>query len=466
MIENGEILWVHSESNDPCLASIDETLNVGRVRQLVRVLCERVRSQVGTQSVIGIDCSDDVDTALMILALMRSNVDCVLTCRGVPLPALGTWTPVNVGFGQGRVFECRGSLWPANRGTTLPRSADSLVMIPTGGTTEDRRYAMHTWRSAMGGALRSTESVRENHQPGSGRLRFASLLSPSSIGWLSILFQAGLLGEVLCLGGQSSMGSLQLLQPTNLGASAHTVRTLERSSFVWSAQLRMLGVGGGPVPVAKLRSLQRRLDCMVVNGYGCTETGGAVALSAITGRSDPDEVVRRLHPLPGVCMSWQTGHQAMPELVVATDSMCLGYAYADGTMRRLESGKPFATGDVALTRGDDQSFEVLGRSCASVTRGGRTVLCEVLEGAIKSLEPIADVAVIGVPSIQEGEEDVHSFVVLCDGAAVSEPDLRRLMVTCLDTRWVPRRVHVVQDLPRTVDGKVARHRLAAGVAGG
>jgi acyl-coenzyme A synthetase/AMP-(fatty) acid ligase len=31
---------------------------------------------------------------------------------------------------------------------------------------------------------------------------------------------------------------------------------------------------------------------------------------------------------------------------------------------------------------------------------------------------------------------------------------------------VPRRVHVVQDLPRTVDGKVARHRLAAGVAGG
>jgi long-chain acyl-CoA synthetase len=109
--------------------------------------------------------------------------------------------------------------------------------------------------------------------------------------------------------------------------------------------------------------------------------------------------------------------------------------------------------------------EIRGRRRERILRGGYSVFPAEVEAALVTHPAVAEVAVIGVPDEQLGEE-VAAFVVLQAGARADTEDLVRHGRERLAAFKYPRRVTIVESLPKGPTGKVLKARLRALPAGG
>jgi acyl-CoA synthetase (AMP-forming)/AMP-acid ligase II len=119
----------------------------------------------------------------------------------------------------------------------------------------------------------------------------------------------------------------------------------------------------------------------------------------------------------------------------------------------------YDTGDLAET--DDEGYlTILGRARDVIRTGGESVAPMEVEAVLGALPTIADVAVVGVPDVEWGEV-VCAVVVVAPGEA--PPDLAALRVACMGTLASykhPRRLAVVDEIPRTAStGQVQRRLL-------
>ena len=191
---------------------------------------------------------------------------------------------------------------------------------------------------------------------------------------------------------------------------------------------------------------------MTVN-YGSTEVGRALALG------DADLV--RKHgsvglPVPGV----RARVGGSGELLLASGTLMSGYHdLPEETARALEGGW-YHTGDL-VHQDDEGYYSIVGRTDEMIRSGGEWVAPVEVEAALSDYPGIVDVAVVGAPDADWGEL-VCAAVVLTDGVpSPTVEDLRRHLGGRLAAFKHPRRIIVVDELPRTAaTGKVQRSRLA------
>jgi fatty-acyl-CoA synthase len=118
------------------------------------------------------------------------------------------------------------------------------------------------------------------------------------------------------------------------------------------------------------------------------------------------------------------------------------------------------TGDLA-TMDADGYLNIVGRIKDMVIRGGENVYPREIEEFLYSHPDIADVQVIGVPDQRYGEE-LMAWVRLREGATtLSAEDIREFCSGRLAHYKVPRYVHVVEEFPMTVTGKVRKVEMRA-----
>ncbi len=116
----------------------------------------------------------------------------------------------------------------------------------------------------------------------------------------------------------------------------------------------------------------------------------------------------------------------------------------------------FRTGDLAA-HDDDGDLRILGRSQELLIAGGYNVYPREVEDVLLAHPHVAEVAVVGVPSDEWGET-VTAFVV----PAVEHPDTEAVLAHAagqLARFKVPRRVRLLDALPRNALGKVLKHEL-------
>lgn len=198
-------------------------------------------------------------------------------------------------------------------------------------------------------------------------------------------------------------------------------------------RMRIAHVGGAPLPLSLLRAFERRFGAIVLEGYGMTEVGGAVAVSRHDRPRKPGSV--------GQAVAGQ-------RIQVAAD----GELLVDG----------LATGDIGRVDDDGYVF-LLDRKKHVILRGGYTVYPREVEDALCSHPAVREAAVVGVPDETVGEE-VAAFVV---GSADPE-DVRAYARERLAGYKYPRLVVVLDALPRGATGKADRAalvRLAADAKG-
>jgi acyl-CoA synthetase len=234
------------------------------------------------------------------------------------------------------------------------------------------------------------------------------------------------------------------------------------------SSLRILFTGGEMVPYARAREFEERTGATVLQFYGSNETG---ALSATTlddsperrlrtaGRVIPEMQVRLLDPDTDTDIT-DTGGPGVPAGKGPT--LCLGYwddpaadvqlFTADGWMRM---------GDLATIDGDGY-LTVVGRTSDVIIRGGKNVSAAQVEDEVASHPAVALCGAVAMPDPTFGER-VCVFVELRAG----HDDLTLpMLVAHLEQRGIgkelwPERLVVLEALPRSSGGKVAKGDLAA-----
>jgi long-chain acyl-CoA synthetase len=225
------------------------------------------------------------------------------------------------------------------------------------------------------------------------------------------------------------------------------------------SEFRFVFSGGAPLAQAAAIQFQRRVpSAKVLEGYGCTETGGTLTSSppfaarpGTVGRPVPDVELRVLDLDGQPVEPGQDG-----EVVVRGPNVMTGYwggaALADGW---------FHTGDVGRLDADG-FLTIVDRMKDLIIRGGFNVYPRDVEDALAQHPDVSMVAVVGRPDERLGEE-VVAFVARNDGATVTGEELMAFAKTRLGATKYPREIRFMDRIPLTSVGKLDRKRLRAGL---
>jgi crotonobetaine/carnitine-CoA ligase len=152
------------------------------------------------------------------------------------------------------------------------------------------------------------------------------------------------------------------------------------------------------------------------------------------------------------------GTGGVGELELRNPAIMRGYfEMPDETAAAMHDGW-LRTGDLVQANDDDETFTFLGRKKEVIRRRGENLSPAEVEAALEHHPDIAEAAVIGVPS-DLSEEDVKAFVVAARDAQVDVGAVHAFALERLAAFKVPRYIEVVEELPHTPTGRLAKHRL-------
>ena len=203
----------------------------------------------------------------------------------------------------------------------------------------------------------------------------------------------------------------------------------------------------------------------LVEYYGMTEGGGSCVLVAhehpdklhTVGKAMPGHDIRVIDPEGRECAPGEIG-----EVVGRSGAMMTGYHGQPEKTREAEWHAPdgarfIRTGDLAA-KDADGFFTIVGRAKDMIISGGMNIYPADLEAILRAHEAVADVAVIGVPSVDWGETPV-ACVVLEAGVDVTPDALRAFANQQLGKMQRISAVRLVDELPRSAIGKVLKREL-------
>jgi acyl-CoA synthetase (AMP-forming)/AMP-acid ligase II len=233
-----------------------------------------------------------------------------------------------------------------------------------------------------------------------------------------------------------------------------------RSDALTMHSLRFISTAGAPITANVLQRMQAVLGVPVLEHYGSSETAQIASNRPPPGPSKPGtvgipwpDIVAIVgadgRPLPA-------GHQGV--VLVHGPSVTSGYLNAPDLNRSAFVDGWFRTGDIGSI--DEQGFLSLhGREKEVINRGSEKISPLEIDQALMSHPGVVQAAAYGVPHPRLGE-DVAAAVVLRPGALVSPLELREFLGTKLAAFKVPRRISILDELPKGITGKLLRRRLA------
>jgi len=217
------------------------------------------------------------------------------------------------------------------------------------------------------------------------------------------------------------------------------------------AALRLCVSGSAPLPASLHDDLATRAGIRVLERYGMTET--------IMNVSNPYDGERRAgtvgFPLPGVDVQLD---DTTGEILLRGPNVFPGYwRRPDATRDAFTHDGWFRSGDVGEFDADGY-LRIVGRATELIISGGFNVYPREVEDVLLEHPAVAEVAVVGEPSDEWGEV-VVAVVVPAAGGTVDAEELLEFAGGQLAAYKRPRRIRVVDALPRNALGKVVRAEL-------
>ena len=225
--------------------------------------------------------------------------------------------------------------------------------------------------------------------------------------------------------------------------------------------LRTLVMGGSPVPDG-LRARAAAAFPTTTRGlgvsYGMTEVAGVIATAAGPEVLTRPGTVGRLLPTVEARID-DPDEDGVGELVVRSPGVMRGYwGIADDPA--LSPDGWLRTGDLARLAADGW-LSIVGRSKDVVIRGGENIASVRVEARLAEHPAVLEVAVVGLPHPDLGEE-LAAAVVLRHGAPATEQDLAAFAAASLAYFEVPTRWWFLDDLPKNAMGKILKRQVAGG----
>ena len=226
------------------------------------------------------------------------------------------------------------------------------------------------------------------------------------------------------------------------------------------SNLRMAGGGGAPVQIAVAKRWKEITGCVLSEGYGLTETSGAVSIN----RVDMEEHTGTTGlPLPGTEVQIRDEvervlpHGAVGQVFVRGPQIMAGYwQRPDETAKVLRSDGWLATGDIGLITPEGY-LKIVDRVKDMILVSGFNVYPNEIEDVVALHPGVLEACAIGIPDENSGEA-VKLFVVRKDPALTTEALVRH----CRDNLTgykVPRQIEFRSALPKSPVGKILRREL-------
>lgn len=231
------------------------------------------------------------------------------------------------------------------------------------------------------------------------------------------------------------------------------------------SSLRTGIMAGSPCPIEIMKRVIEQMHCSEITiAYGLTE-----ASPVITQTATDDPIERRVStvgkPLPGIevkVIDPHTGKRCAP--AQPGELCCRGYNVMKGYYNMPEQTKEVIDEDGWLHSRDLASYDkenyyrITGRIKDMIIRGGENIYPLEIEQFLYTMPEVQDVQVVGIPDEKYGEQ-VGTFIILREGASISEEDVKDFCRGKIARYKTPYYVFFVNEYPATASGKIQKYKL-------
>jgi len=226
---------------------------------------------------------------------------------------------------------------------------------------------------------------------------------------------------------------------------------------------------GAPLPYEVARQIEERMNCRVICHYGSTDAGAVASIEM----DDPRE--KRLSTVGRPCEEREvklvdaSGKEVGPgepgEIYWRAPDKSYGYLNdPEATRAVFTPDRFYRSGDLGRFDADGYLM-IIGRVKDMILRGGRNISPRLIEDAMIEHPAILEVAVASMPDPVLGER-ACAFVVLKKGCTLGFEELIAFLKERKLSVWqLPERLELMEDLPKSAGGKIAKNKLTEFVRG-
>jgi long-chain acyl-CoA synthetase len=226
--------------------------------------------------------------------------------------------------------------------------------------------------------------------------------------------------------------------------------------------LRVCASGGAALPVEVLHGFEQAFGCVVLEGYGLSETTAVASFNHRDRVRLPGSIGT---PIAGVEMKVVDAQRAtlgtdeVGEIAIRGHNVMKGYLnQPEATAEAIDADGWFYTGDIGRVDAEGRYY-VVDRKKDMIIRGGYNVYPREIEEVIYEHPAVREAAVVGIPHADLGEE-VGAAVSLNPGAELTETELREFVKESVAAYKYPRHVWFLEELPKGPTGKILKREIA------
>ncbi len=229
-----------------------------------------------------------------------------------------------------------------------------------------------------------------------------------------------------------------------------------------ASSLRTCASGGSAMPLEVMRSFEEKFGCVILEGYGLSETSPVASFNMPDRERKPGTIGIAIPGCEMRCVDLdgtEVPVGEVGEIAIRGDNVMKGYwNNPEATAEAIPDGW-FRTGDLA-TMDDEGYFTIVDRKKDMILRGGMNVYPREVEELIYTHPDVLEVAVVAMPDELLGEQ-VGAAVALREGSTATPEDIIAFAKERIAAYKYPRRVWVVETLPKGPTGKILRREVHA-----
>ena len=343
---------------------------------------------------------------------------------------------------------------------------DVAVLQYTGGTTGLPKAAMLTHANIVANARQVSAWYAT---PTYGEERFLAALPFFHVFAMTVILLCGLEygAEIIMMPRfelKDALKQIDKKKPTIFPAVPTIFTAINNFPDVKDYDLTSLKLcisGGAALPVEVKKDFEARTGCVVVEGYGMSETSPVVCTNPTVGENKPGSIGL---PMPGTIVEIRAldddrvlGVGEKGELCVRGPQVMKGYwNKPDETADALRNGA-MHTGDVGYMDNEGYVF-IVDRIKDMIIASGYKIYPRTVEEAIQANPAVEEVIVIGIPDPYRGEAP-KAFIKVRAGMTLTAQDLQEFVKDKLSAIERPSQYEFRDALPKTLIGKLSKKEL-------
>jgi len=230
------------------------------------------------------------------------------------------------------------------------------------------------------------------------------------------------------------------------------------------SSLRTGIMAGSLCPIELMRKVSDKMFMDITSVYGLTETSPGMTQTRIEDSFEVrcTTVGQDFQFVEVQVIDPETGEEC--PVGVQGEMCCRGFNIMKGyyknemaTTEIIDKNGFLHSGDLGI-KDENGNYRITGRIKDMIIRGGENIYPREIEEYLYHLEGVKDIQVAGVPSKKYGEE-VGAFIILKEGATISEEDVRDFCRGKISRQKVPKYVFFIDQFPMTGSGKIQKFKL-------